>query len=162
MTRELVGVLAVGLVAVVVLLVYLSNRSVRKAQEAVIPKPQQSLNTVHPHQGYYVSTVFADKALTRVWAHGLGGRGKAFLAITPEGISISRQGEAGFLIPVKDLTGVTRASATIDKAVERDGLLVVLWMLGKDELATHLRIVDLAKRKTIESLITEATGVEIG
>lgn len=162
MTRELVGVLAVGLVAVVVLLVYLSNRSVRRAQEQVIPKPAESLSTEHPHSAYYVSTVFAEKALTRVWAHGLGGRGKAFLAISPAGVSISRLGEVGFLIPTKDLTGLARASATIDKAVERDGLLVLLWNLGEDQLATHLRIVDPAKRKAIESLITEATGVEIG
>lgn len=162
MTRELVGALAVGLVAVVVLLVYLSNRSVRRAQEQVIPKPADSLSILHPHSAYYVSTVFADKALTRVWAHGLGGRGKAFIAISPEGISISRQGESGFLIPAKNLTGVSRASATIDKAVERDGLLVLLWTLGEDELATHLRIVNHDKRKVMESLITEATGVEIG
>ena len=162
MTRELVGAFAVGLVAVIVLLVFLSNRSVRKAQESVIPRPLPSLNVVHPHQAYYVSTVFADKALTRVWAHGLGGRGKAFVAISTQGLSISRQGEPGFSIPVKDITGVTRASATIDKAVERDGLLVVLWMLGQDELATHLRIVDHGQRKIMESLITEATGVEIG
>jgi hypothetical protein len=162
MTRELVGALAVGLLAVVVLLVYLSNRSVRRAQEQVIPKPADALNVLHPHDAYYVSTVFAEKALTRVWAHGLGGRGKAFIAISPEGISISRQGEAGFLIPTKNLTGVSRASATIDKAVERDGLLVLLWTLGADELATHLRIVNHEKRKVMESLITEATGVEIG
>lgn len=162
MTRELVGALAVALVAVVVLLVYLSNRSVRRAQEQVIPKPTDSLSILHPHSAYYVSTVFADKALTRVWAHGLGGRGRAFIAISPEGISISRQGESGFLIPTKNLTGVSRASATIDKAVERDGLLVLLWTLGGDELATHLRIVNHDKRKVMESLITEATGVEIG
>jgi hypothetical protein len=106
--------------------------------------------------------VFADKALTRVWAHGLGGRGRAFIAITPEGISVSRQGETGFLIPTASLAGVSRASATIDKAVERDGLLVLLWTLGSDELATHLRIVNHEKRKGMENLITEATGVEIG
>ena len=162
MTRELVGALAVGMVAVIVLLVYLSNRSVRRAQEQVIPKPADSLNVLHPHAAYYVSTVFADKALTRVWAHGLGGRGRAFIAITPEGISVSRQGETGFLIPTASLTGVSRASATIDKAVERDGLLVLLWTLGSDELATHLRIVNHEKRKGMENLITEATGVEIG
>jgi hypothetical protein len=162
MTREIVGALAVGLVAVVVLLVYLSNRSVRRAQEQVIPKPADALNDLHPHDAYYVSTVFAEKALTRVWAHGLGGRGKAYIAISPEGISVSRQGEAGFLIPTRNLTGVSRASATIDKAVERDGLLVLLWTLGADELATHLRIVNHEKRKVMESLITEATGVKIG
>ena len=162
MTRELAGALAVGMVALVVLLVYLSNRSVRRAQEQVIPKPAESLNLLHPHSAFYVSTVFADKALTRVWAHGLGGRGKAFIAIGPQGISISRQGEPGFLIPANSLTGISRASATIDKAVERDGLLVLLWTLGSDELATHLRIVNHEKRKGMESLITEATGVEIG
>lgn len=162
MTRELVGALAVLLTAVVMILVYLSNRSVRRAQESSIPKPADSLNVEHPHPAYYVSTVFAEQPLTRVWAHGLGGRGKAFLAITPEGVSISRLGEAGFLIPKSDLTGLTRASATIDKAVERDGLLVLLWNLGEDKLATHLRIVDPAKRKAIETLIIEATGVEIG
>jgi hypothetical protein len=162
MTRELIGALAVALVAVVVVLVYLSNRSVRRAQEQVIPKPADSLNTEHDHAVYYVSTVFAEKALTRVWAHGLGGRGKAFLAISPSGVSISRLGEAGFLIPTKDLTGLARASATIDKAVELDGLMVLLWNLGSDQLATHLRIVDPAKRKAIETLIIEATGVEIG
>jgi hypothetical protein len=95
------------MVAVIVLLVYLSNRSVRRAQEQVIPKPADSLNVLHPHAAYYVSTVFADKALSRVWAHGLGGRGRAFIAITPEGISVSRQGETGFLIPTKSLTGVS-------------------------------------------------------
>lgn len=162
MTREIVGAMAVGLVGIVVLLVFLSNRSVRKAQEKVIPKPQDSLNTLHPHQMYYVSTVFADKALTRVWAHGLGGRGKALMAISTEGISISRHGEPGFLIPTSSLTGVTRASATIDKVVERDGLMVLIWELGGDEVATHLRIVDHKKRRAMEALIAEATGVEIG
>lgn len=162
MTRELIGALAVALVAVVALLVYLSNRSVRRAQEQVISSPMPALNTEHPHEAYYVSTVFAKTALTRVWAHGLGGRGKAYLAISPEGVSISRLGEIGFLIPSNSLSGLTRASATIDKAVERDGLLVLIWKLGEDELATHLRIVDPAKRRAIESLIAQATGVEIG
>jgi hypothetical protein len=161
MTRELAGALAVGLVAVVVVLIYLSNRSVRKAQESAIPKPADSLAIEHPHIGYYVSTVFAQKALTKVWAHGLGSRGKVFVGVDPRGISLSRLGEVGFFIPTGQLIGMTRASATIDKAVERDGLLVLIWRLGDDELATHLRIVDREKRKQLEIEITKATGVEI-
>lgn len=161
MTRELAGALAVGLVAVAVVLIYLSNRSVRKAQESAIPKPAASLSIEHPHFGYYVSTVFAQKALTKVWAHGLGSRGKVFIGVNTQGISLSRLGEVGFLIPTDKLIGMTRASATIDKAVERDGLLVLLWRLGEDDLATHLRIVDREKRKQLESEITKATGVEI-
>lgn len=161
MTRELAGAIAVGLVAVVVILIYLSNRSVRRAQESVIPKPLASLSIEHNHFGYYVSTVFAQKALTKVWAHGLGSRGKVFIGVNAQGVSLSRLGEVGFLIPTENLTGLTRASATIDKAVERDGLLVLLWRLGDDDLATHLRIVDSEKRKKLELEITKATGVEI-
>lgn len=161
MTRELAGALAVGLVALVVVLIYLSNRSVRKAQESAIPQPAASLSIEHPHAGYYVSTVFAQKALTKVWAHGLGSRGKVFVGVDSQGISLSRLGEVGFLIPTDHLIGMTRASATIDKAVERDGLLVLIWKLGEDELATHLRIVDREKRKKLESEITKVTGVEI-
>lgn len=161
MNRELIGSFAILLVAVIALLIFLSNRSVRKAQEKVIEKPQGSLNAEHPYSVFYVSTVFTESALTRVWAHGLGSRGKAFLAITPDGISVTRVGEVGFLIPAGDLLGLTRASATIDKGVEKDGLLVLVWRLGDERVATHFRVVDVSKRREIENLITETTGVEI-
>lgn len=161
MTRELIGAAAISLVLLIAILIFLSNRSVRRAQESIMPAPAPSLTSEHRYSAFYVSTVFVESALTRVWAHGLGSRGKAFLAIEPAGLSVSRQGERGFLIPTKHLIGLTRASATIDKGVERDGLLVVIWQLGEDRLATHFRVVDPEKRKQIESLIKEVTGVEI-
>jgi hypothetical protein len=160
MTRELIGAGMLLLVAVVVVLIYLSNRSIRRSQESLLPIPKPALEIEHPIAGFYVSTVFSRSALTKVWAHGLGSRGKALLAVTPEGVSIQRQGEVGFLIPAAELQALGRASATIDKAVEKDGLTVLVWQLG-EEVATHLRIVDPKKRKDFEAAVINTLGVEI-
>ncbi len=162
MEREIIGASAVALVAIIASLIYLSNRSVRRAQEAALPEPIRPTEAIEGIAAYYVSTVFADAPLKRVWAWSLGGRGKAILAVDPEGISIERQGELGFHIPAQALTGAGKTSATIDKAVEKDGLIALLWRLGDEELATHLRIVSKSQRQEFENTLREYFGVEIG
>ena len=162
MTREIIGAIAISLVAVVAALIFFSNRSLRKAQEASLPEPSEGLSANDAIAGFYVSTVFAQSPLKRVWAYGLGGRGKALLSVSETGVVIERQGERSLLIEARQLTAATRASATIDKGAERDGLLVLLWQLGDEELATHLRIVAKSQRKIFEEKLTEVLGVEIG
>ncbi len=162
MTREIIGAIAISLVALVAALVFFSNRSLRKAQEASLPGPSVASSATDAIAGFYVSTVFAQSPLKRVWAHGLGGRGKALLSVSEAGVVIERQGERDLLIEASQLIAATRASATIDKGVERDGLLVLLWSLGDEELATHLRIVAKSQRQIFEQKVTEVLGVEIG
>jgi len=162
MEREIIGASAIALVAVIAGLIYLSNRYVRKAQESALPEPIRPAEALEGTAAYYVSTVFADAPLKRVWAWGLGGRGKAIVAVSHAGISIERQGELGIFIPSDALTGAGRASATIDKGVEKDGLVALLWKLGEDELATHLRIVSKAQRQEFETALRDHFGVEIG
>lgn len=162
MEREIIGASAIALVAVVASLIYLSNRSVRKAQESAMPEPSRPAAFADGVAAYYVSTVFADSPLKRVWAWGLGGRGKALVAVNSSGVSFERQGELGLFISRESLTGVARASATIDKGVEKDGLIALIWKLGDEELATHLRIVSRSQRQEFENAIREHFGVEIG
>lgn len=162
MEREIIGASAIALVAVVASLIYLSNRSVRKAQESAMPEPSRPAEFAGGVAAYYVSTVFADSPLKRVWAWGLGGRGKALVAVDSSGVSIERQGELGLFISRDSLTGISRASATIDKGVEKDGLIALIWKLGDEELATHLRIVSRSQRQQFENAIREYFGVEIG
>lgn len=162
MTRELIGAIAISLVALIAALIFFSNRSLRRAQESSLPEPHTGSAVEDAIAGFYVSTVFADAPLKRVWAYGLGGRGKALLGVTANGVTIERQGERNLLIAADQLVGVTRASATIDKGVERDGLLVLIWQLGDEELATHLRIVAKSERRNFEEKLTEVLGVEIG
>ncbi len=162
MEREIIGASAIALVAVIASLIYLSNRSVRKAQESALPEPSRPTQLTDGIAAFYVSTVFADSPLKRVWAWGLGGRGKALVTVEHDGVSIERQGELGLFISRDALTGVTRTSATIDKGVEKDGLIALIWRLGREELATHLRIVSRSQRQEFENAIREHFGVEIG
>lgn len=160
MTKEVIGTIAIAFVALVALVIYRSNRKLRVQQEALMPEPEQFAGT--GESVYYVATVFTERPLDRVWAHGLGMRGNALLSISENGLGISRAGEQGFLIPKRDTTGLHLQTATIDKSVERDGLIAVDWSLGGQNLSTSFRVANSAKRIEILSEIERLIGVSIG
>lgn len=162
MIREVIGLSLILLVFLVAWRVYRSVQIKKLEQQKRLPAPKPSAGGVDFGPVFYASTVFANSPLTRVWAHGLGGRGKANLFLSHDGISIERVGEPSILIPNDDLQAMTRESATIDKGVERDGLLALVWELGGQKLITNLRIVDPSRRGIIESEITNLTGVKRG
>lgn len=162
MIRELIGTLLIALVFVIAWRVYRSVQSRKQEQQLQLPAPKQSAGGVELGDVFYASTVFAISPLARVWAYRLGGRGKAKLFVSEHGVSIERVGEPSILIPCTDLLALTRASATIDKGVERDGLMVLVWRLGDQELMTNLRVASAAKRREYEEAIENATGVRRG
>lgn len=162
MIRELIGTIAILLVFLVVWRVYVSVQKRTKLQQNQLQKPRTSVGGVELGDVFYASTVFGDSQLNRVWAHGLGGRGKAKLFIDPAGISLERTGEPSILIPKGDLLAMSRVSATIDKGVEKNGLLALTWKLGETVLVTNLRVVNPQKRNEMEVEITNATGIQRG
>lgn len=162
MIRELIGTLLVAMVFVIAWRVYKSVQRRKQEQQLLLPAPLASVGGVELGDVFYASTVFADSPLSRVWAHRLGGRGKAKLFVSETGVSIERVGEPSILIPKGDLVALTRASATIDKGVERDGLMVLVWNLGEEKVMTNLRVVSAKKRKEFEAAIEKATGVTRG
>jgi hypothetical protein len=160
--RELIGTLLVAMVFVIAWRVYKSVQRRKQEQQLLLPAPLASAGGLELGDVFYASTVFADSPLSRVWAHRLGGRGKAKLFVSDTGVSIERVGEPSLLIPRADLIALTRASATIDKGVERDGLMVLVWKLGDEKVMTNLRVVSAQKRKEFEATIEKATGVKCG
>lgn len=162
MIRELIGTIAILLVFLVVWRVYVSVQKRKKLQQSQLQKPKPSVGGVELGDVFYASTVFGDSQLNRVWAHGLGGRGKAKLFIDPAGISLERTGEPSILIPRSDFLAMSRVSATIDKGVERNGLLALTWKLGETVLVTNLRVVNSKNRNEMEQEITNATGIQRG
>ena len=88
----------------------------------------------------YVSTVFSERPLDRVVALGLMHRGNATLSVLTDGLQIEREGEKSFTIVARDIVKVERASASIDRGVERSGLLAISWMLAETAVTTNLRI----------------------
>ncbi|MFC0581077.1 PH-like domain-containing protein [Micrococcoides hystricis] len=91
-------------------------------------------------EGQYVSTAFAHDLLTRVNAHSLGNKSLAVLEVYPGGLCYRRAGEDDLFIPASAITEVGYGSGQSGKFVEKDGLIMVTWTLGKHEGAeqTHL------------------------
>ena len=141
MVRETVGATLIFLVALVALRIYYSVRKRRKSQEEELARPKQDSITNPLFSCLYVATVFSDRPLDRVWAYGLGGRGRAQVGTNNNHLVIARTGETSIAIPFMDVIRVFRGGATIDRGVERAGLIQILWKLGGIELITSFRVI---------------------
>ncbi len=161
MTRELIGFLAISLVAVIAMSVWLSTKKKRSIQEQSMSTPLPATSQ-GDFSALYVSTVFEQARLDRIWAYGLGMRGNAKLAVDSSGVSVLRAGEKSFLIPRSDLHLVEAASATIDKAVEKSGLTAIHWSLGETRVITHFRFTQPQERKEFEEKVLQLIGAQIG
>jgi hypothetical protein len=161
MTRELIGFLMILLVLLVANLIWFSVLRRKKAQEEILP-PFQAPKQTQGLEALYVATVFADRPLDRVWAHGIGIRGKASLGIDEAGVSVHRKGEVSFLIPSTSVTATKRSQATIDKGVESDGLEVIAWSHEGIALETSLRFADPSIRQEFQQNLQKMIGATLG
>lgn len=146
----------ISLIALVVR-VWLARRS---HQEAVIAEPLLPFSgSSVAFEGSYVATTVAGEPLNRIMAHGLAHRGKASIEISNEGVSLLRQGERSFGIAKADIHSVSLERGTIDRAVENEGLVAIVWQSGPSQLETSLRIVDRTERialfTALENLVSK-------
>lgn len=160
MLRELIGVMMIALVFAIAFRIWRSVKGRRASQESTLPALKESKGGLELGQALYVSTVFASRPLERLWAFGLGSRGKARVFASEDGVSIERVGETNFLIPAKAIAGFTRETATIDKGVELDGLVAIHWSHGGERLVTHLRVV--SNPTEFLKQLANVTGADIG
>jgi len=161
MTREIIGFLAISLVALIAVAVWRSTKKKRLLQEQLIPSPSKA-TAEGRFFALYVSTVLQEAPLDRVWAHGLGMRGPSRMGVDATGISVNRVGERSFLIPTSSIRSIGRASATIDKAVEKAGLTAIHWSLADTLVITHFRFPNPVERNEFEANVLKLIGAEIG
>jgi len=148
-----VGLIALGLFSLFAVIALITWRRRMAAQALLLEVPVGIESSFAATNCFYVATTFSERPLERVIAHGLAHRGHARLAVTGSGLEISRVGEFGFLIPTADLIGVSLGSAVIDRAVEKEGLVVIKWRLGAVELQTDFRFVSSELRsEALEAL----------
>lgn len=93
-------------------------------------------------EGWYVATTLADQPLERVAVHGLGFRAQATAGVHPEGLVLAVRGQDPILIAPSALRGAGRATWAIDRVVEKDGLILIGWMLGDTPVDSYLRVPD--------------------
>lgn len=130
--------LAVGIFAL--LAVGWRNRLRRQADVDALPEIPGALGpALAVADGQYVASTTAGDWLDRIAVHNLGIRTNAELSVHPEGVLFDRSGAAPVFIPAASLTGVRQESGMAGKFVEKDGLLVLSWMLGTRELDSGFR-----------------------
>lgn len=130
--------LAVGIFAM--LAVGWRNRLRRQADVDPLPEIPGALGAaLAVADGQYVASTTAGDWLDRIAVHNLGIRTNAELSVHPEGVLFDRSGAAPVFIPAASLTGVRQESGMAGKFVEKDGLLVLSWMLGTRELDSGFR-----------------------
>lgn len=142
MDRLLPGLLMLSLAVIVIALLGIGwrNRLRRQADVDPLPEIPGALGAaLAVADGQYVASTTAGDWLDRIAVHNLGIRTNAELSVHPEGVLFDRSGAAPVFIPAASLTGVRQESGMAGKFVEKDGLLVLSWMLGTRELDSGFR-----------------------
>lgn len=109
---------------------------------------------------WYVATTKANEPLERIAVHGLGFPAQVTASVHPEGLVLVVRGRAPFLIEPRALRGCGRATWAIDRVVERDGLVLVGWLLGDDPVDTYLRLPDPSEATAIVAAVQGLTPAQ--
>lgn len=162
MNQEQAGLLMLALMVVLLALAGWgwSNRykRYRPLAGALIRTVPQS-EPVFVCDALYVATTESDQPLQRVAVSPLAYRSRAGLALHPEGLVVTIRGSEPFLIPVDANLNVGRATWTIDRVVEPDGLVMVRWALGTQAVDSYFRIVDADASSFISLMEALGKGV---
>jgi hypothetical protein len=143
--RQLSAALVLAFLALVLLLMVLGWRARRRRQSAIgAPQhpPVDLGDALGVFSGLYVATTLAGQPLDRVAVRGLGFRAKTDLGVSTAGVVVPIAGQADTFIPAADIDSVGRATWTIDRVVEPDGLVLVAWRLGGTAVDSYFRVGD--------------------
>lgn len=148
---EYTGAVLITLAVIVVLIVLIGvgwrNRLRRQSDVSAPPEipldahgePALGATIGEPSEGLYVCTTTAEDWLDRIATHALGIRTNAQLFIHDAGVLLVRRGAPDLFIPRSLLSGASRSAGMAGKFVEKDGLLILHWMLGSQAVDTGFR-----------------------
>lgn len=148
----------IAVLSVIVALMALGWQARRRRQSAVA-RPQAVPDSLAPAtlsiDGYYVATTPSGEPLERIAVHGLGFRSRTTVSVHDEGLVIALRGAATVHVPTRDLRGVGQATWAIDRVVEKDGLVVVMWMLGSMLVDSYFRVTDRAEAAALITAVAD-------
>lgn len=143
---RVIPTVVVGLVIVLSFIGMYWGWRARQKRQAALPRTASvpdalgaELLTLDLH---YVATTIAGEPLNRVAVSGLGFRARATVTVAYSGIVLGLAGEPDAFIPAKDILAVERATWTVDRVVERGGLVCITWLLGDVRVDSYFRVVD--------------------
>lgn len=121
--------------------------------------PQDPGADLFSARGFYVATTLAGDPLARVAVGGLGYRSRATVTATEAGLILAIPGQERIFLPRENVLGVDRATWTIDRVVEQDGMVLVRWRLpaadGYIDVDSYLRFTDPQESTAFQSTVED-------
>lgn len=145
MTREWAAALMLALLAVALVLAWWGWRvrvSRYRDLPALEPAPAEVGRPQLVHSVLYVATTESQSPLERIARRPLGFRSRVNLGTGPQGVWLDIAGEREVFIPSAQLDAVGRATWTIDRVVDTDGLIFLRWQWGSRTVDSYFRSVD--------------------
>lgn len=143
MSRETASLVMIAIALVVLaLMAWGWRRRTRRDADVRVPLGELAGDAIASFSGFLVATTRHDAPLDRVAARPLAFRSRAEITVTTAGLGLAMPGERPVFITSDRIAGAGRATWTIDRVVERDGLVLVAWSDGTQTLDTYLRLPD--------------------
>jgi len=143
MTRE-AAVLIMVAVAVVILALMLFAWLRRSRRDSALSVPQGVPAGVAVHERHevlYVATTKHDLPLERLAIRPLAFRARGEAVLTGQGLALHLDGATSVFVASDRLVGAGRSTWTIDRVVEPDGLIRVVWITPEDvTVDSYLRL----------------------
>ncbi|MCW4384346.1 hypothetical protein OH146_01005 [Salinibacterium sp. SYSU T00001] len=135
MDRALLMALVIAFMLLLLGLMALGWRG-RKRRQAALPLPRrlegETGENLFETDSFYVATTAAGQPLERIAVGGLGFRARAAVVVAERGVVLALRGGHPLWIPSQEIVGTDRATWTIDRVVEPDGLVLLAWNLVDD------------------------------
>lgn len=116
--------------------------------------------------GLYVATTRHDAPLDRLNVTHLAFRSRVTVTVTDEGVALDLPGEPTLFLASDRLRGAGRATWTIDRVVESDGLVLIAWAADDHTICdTYVRLQDAdpdALVAAIHNLPTTSDSTQMG
>lgn len=132
MTREVAG-LIMGLVAALILLTMFLAWRRRLRRDAALTAPlgvPEHAEVTGRSEILYVATTKHDEPLERLAISPLTYRARGELVLTDRGVALSLDGAPTVFLASARLLTADRATVAIDRVVERDGLIRLVWRVA--------------------------------
>ena len=151
MDRSMLMAIVVAFLCLLLLLMVVGWRR-RQKRQAGLPRPAtppaDAGAELMTAEAFYVATTIAGEPLNRVAVAGLGYRARAVVTLAERGLTLRIPGQDSIFIPSDAIDTVEKATWTIDRVVETDGLVLVRWTLGQSgdgtQVDSYLRIIQPA------------------
>jgi len=174
MTREL-ALLTIVVFALLLLAlgVWAWRRRVRRdhglaAPVGEAPADAAAIATV---SGFYVATTRHDQPLERLAIRGLGFRSRVDVVVTTAGVALDLPGQPRLFLPADRIAAVDQATVAIDRVVEKNGLVRLVWQPGiasAEPVDSYFRPQDASARALADAIsgilparTTTPTGTDV-